>query len=534
MSPVQFRSAAPVAPSEWSPDIRPVMPEKSSLLDMVLRDECALLSCAEMAKADAAAIAGGVYGTELMEAAGRAVVAAITDHYRPQPVIVACGPGNNGGDGFVVARLLKSAGWQVRVALMGTPDRLKGDAAWAARLWKGPMGDLGTTSLAGRPLIVDALFGAGLNRPIEGEAAAFIGRVNAEQLTVIAVDIPSGVNGDSGEVMGTAFSAALTVTFFRAKLGHYSAEGLRRCGSLRVADIGIPAKVLDSVVPRAWHNDPVQWVALLRRDDARTNKYSHGHVTILGGAVATGAARLAAIAARRVGAGLATIASPREAMAIYQTAEAGNLVVEAEDYAAFAHLLADERRNAFVIGPGAGVNDRTRGSALAALAAHRAVVLDADAITAFAEQPQTLFASIVGPVLLTPHEGEFRRLFPDLEALPSKVERAKRAAERSGATILLKGPDTVIAAPDGRAVINGHATAGLATAGSGDVLAGMAAGLMAQGLAPLAAGAAAAWLHGEAAYRFRRPGLIAEDLPGLIPEALERAISPTTPARSQP
>ncbi len=507
-------------------------PEKPPQLDLVLRDEFALLSCAEMAKADAAAIAGGSYGTELMEAAGRAVVAAISDHYRPQPVVVICGPGNNGGDGFVVARLLKSAGWSVRVSLMGTPDALKGDAAWAARLWKGPMGDLASTPLSGRPLIVDALFGAGLNRPIDGVAAGLIGRINAERLTVVSVDIPSGINGDTGEVMGTAFTAALTVTFFRAKLGHYSAEGLTRCGSLRVADIGIPAKVLDSVVPRAWRNDPAQWVALLRREGANINKFSRGHLTILGGAVATGAARLAALAARRVGAGLATIASPRESMAIYQMAEPGNLVAEVGDYAAFTHLLADERRNAFVIGPGSGVNDRTRGSVLAVLASRRAVVLDADAITAFADQPAALFASIAGPVLMTPHEGEFRRLFPDLTEVTSKVERAKQAAERSHATILLKGADTVIAAPDGRVVINGHATAGLATAGSGDVLAGMAGGLMAQGLAPMAAGAAAAWLHGESAYRFGRPGLIAEDLPGLIPQALERAISPPQTAKS--
>jgi ADP-dependent NAD(P)H-hydrate dehydratase / NAD(P)H-hydrate epimerase len=506
------------------------MTERPLLLDLVLRDEFALLSCAEMARADAAAIAAGSYGTELMEAAGRAVVAGITDHYRPQPVVVICGPGNNGGDGFVVARLLKSAGWSVRVSLMGAPDQLKGDAAWAARLWKGPMGDLATTQLTGRPLIVDAMFGAGLNRPIDGAAAGLIGRINAERLTVVSVDIPSGINGDSGEVMGTAFTAALTVTFFRAKLGHYSAEGLARCGSLRVADIGISAKVLDQVVPRAWRNDPAQWVALLRREGANVNKYSRGHLTILGGAAATGAARLAALAGRRVGAGLATIAAPREAMAIYQMAEPGNLVTEADDYAAFTHLLADERRNAFVIGPGSGVNDRTRGSVLAVLASRRAVVLDADALTAFADQPTALFGSIAGPVLMTPHEGEFRRLFPDLAG--SKVERAKQAAERSHATILLKGADTVIAAPDGRVVINGHATAGLATAGSGDVLAGMAGGLMAQGLAPMAAGAAAAWLHGESAYRFRRPGLIAEDIPGLIPEALERAISPpSAPAK---
>jgi NAD(P)H-hydrate epimerase len=258
------------------------MTDKPPLLDLVLRDEFALLSCAEMGRADAAAIAAGSYGTELMEAAGRAVVAAIQDHYRPQAVVVLCGPGNNGGDGFVVARLLKAAGWPVRVALFGTPDQLKGDAAWAARLWKGPMGDLATVPLTGRPLIVDALFGAGLNRPIEGAAAALIGRINAERLTVVSVDIPSGVNGDSGEIMGTALTAALTVTFFRAKLGHYSAEGLARCGALRVADIGIPGKVLDEVVPRAWRNDPLQWAALLTRDGSNINKYSRGHLTILG------------------------------------------------------------------------------------------------------------------------------------------------------------------------------------------------------------------------------------------------------------
>jgi NAD(P)H-hydrate epimerase len=507
------------------------MNEKPPLLDLLLGDEFALLSCDEMAKADAAAIAGGSYSTELMEAAGRGVVTAISDYYRPQPVIVICGPGNNGGDGFVAARLLKSAGWSVRVAFMGTPDSLKGDAAWAARLWRGPISDLATTQLSGRPLIVDALFGAGLNRPIEGAAAGLIGRINAERLPVVSVDIPSGVNGDSGEVMGTAFSATLTVTFFRAKLGHYSAQGLARCGTLRVVDIGIPTKVLDQVVPRAWRNDPAQWASLLRRDGASTNKYSRGHVTILGGATATGAARLTALAARRIGAGLVTIASPRETIPIYQMAEAGNLVTEADDYTAFTRLLSDERRNAFVIGPGSGIDDRTRGSALMVLATRRAVVLDADALTAFADQPAALFGAIAGPVLMTPHEGEFRRLFPDLAALPSKVERAKKAAERSQATILLKGADTVIAAPDGRAVINGHAPSSLATAGSGDVLAGMAGGLMAQGLAPMAAGAAAAWLHGESAYRFGRPGLIAEDLPGLIPEALERAISPPQPAR---
>jgi NAD(P)H-hydrate epimerase len=340
---------------------------------------------------------------------------------------------------------------------------------------------------------------------------------------VVAVDVPSGLHGDTGQVMGCAPTADLTVTFFRGKPGHYSLEGLRRCGELRIADIGIPSSVLATIPPSVWRNEPLLWP--LRRPTRADHKYARGHLTILGGAIATGAARLAALAGRRSGAGLATIVSPQEAMSVYQAAEPGNLVVTAGDHETFARLAADERRNAFLIGPGCGVNDRTRGAVVAALATRRSVLLDADAITAFAERPDALFEAISGPVLLTPHEGEFRRLFPDLVDVPGKVDRARQAARRSGATVLLKGPDTVIAAPDGRAVINVHAPASLATAGAGDVLAGIAGGLMAQGLTPLAAGAAAAWLHGESAYRFGGPGLIAEDLIEALPQALAAAMN---------
>jgi ADP-dependent NAD(P)H-hydrate dehydratase / NAD(P)H-hydrate epimerase len=502
-----------------------LMAEHSPLRDLRPLDEHVLLTCGEMGRADNAAIASGRHSTELMEAAGRAVASAIADRYRSRPTVVLCGPGNNGGDGFVVARLLKSAGWPVRVALLGSSTDMKGDAAWASRLWKGPVGELSATSLAGSPLVVDALFGAGLNRTIDGVAAKVIDEVNAEHLPVVAVDIPSGVHGDTGQIMGAAMIAELTVTFFRAKLGHYLGEGLRRCGALRIADIGIPGIVLEEIRPQAWRNDPALWSMLLRREAIDDHKYARGHLTILGGATATGAARLAALASRRVGAGLATIGAPREAMHVYQGAEPGNLVAETEDYEAFARLLTDERRNAVLLGPGSGINDRTRGAVLAALATGRPVLLDADALTAFADRSMTLFNAITGPVLMTPHEGEFRRLFPDLAAVPSKVERARLAARRSGGSVLLKGPDTVIAAPDGRVVINGHAPPSLATAGSGDVLAGLAAGLLAQGLTPLAAGAAAAWLHGECAYQFGRPGLIAEDLPVLIPRAIEVAMA---------
>jgi hydroxyethylthiazole kinase-like uncharacterized protein yjeF len=501
------------------------MATRVSLQDLTLTDNLVLLSCAEMARADAAAIAGGVPGIDLMEAAGRAVAEAVLERHLPRPVVVLCGPGNNGGDGFVAARHLHAAGWPVQVALLGERGTLSGDAAWAFQSWKGPVATLSLGLLDGHPLVVDALFGAGLRRPIDGVAGQLIDRINAEGLHVVAVDVPSGLHGDTGEVMGRAPTAECTVTFFRAKPGHYSLEGLRRCGALRVVDIGIDRSVLKTIAPQLWLNGPRLWQQLLRRDDPGTHKYARGHLTLLGGPIATGAARLAALAGRRVGAGLVTIATPRVAMAVYQAAEPGNLIAEVDDGEAFARLLADERRNAILVGPGSGVDERTRASAAVALRTGRAVVLDADAITAFAGNPTGLFELIRGPVLLTPHEGEFRRLFPDLSSVTGKVERTRQAARRSGATILLKGPDTVVAAPDGRAIINVHAPATLATAGSGDVLAGMAGGLMAQGLSPLAAGAAAAWLHGDCAFRFERPGLIAEDLIGRIPEALAAVIS---------
>ncbi|HKV16548.1 MAG TPA: NAD(P)H-hydrate dehydratase [Reyranella sp.] len=502
------------------------MPEQNpSVRDIVPHDELALLTCAEAAAADAATMAAGIPTRDLMEAAGGAVAAAVRERYQGRPLVVLCGPGNNGGDGFVAARRLQTAGWTVRLALLGARDALKGDAAAAARQWKGPVETLSADLLEGQPLVIDALFGAGLGRPVEGSAAQVLARAGALGLPVVAVDVPSGLHGDTGEVLGCAAKAELTVTFFRAKPGHYSLEGRRLCGELVVADIGIRPAVLHEIGPTLWKNEPPLWSPLVAHHDLADHKYKRGHLTILGGAEATGAARLAALAARRAGAGLVTIGAPRAALPIYRAAEPGNLVTECDGDDAFGRLLADERRNAALIGPGSGHDGRTRSAVLSALEARRSVVLDADALTVFADRPETLFRAIAGPVLMTPHAGEFRRLFADLADVPSKVERTRAAARRSGAAILLKGPDTVIAAPDGRAVINVHAPSALATAGSGDVLSGIAAGFMARGLAPLAAGSAAAWIHGESGYRFGRPGLIAEDLVDCLPEALAAAIN---------
>src|SRR3954469_24589469 len=247
------------------------------------RPELTLLTCAQMAAADTAAIASGIPGNALMEAAGKAVARAVIDRYSRQPVVVLCGPGNNGGDGFVVARHLEAAGWPVKLALLKGAGELSGDAAQAARLWNGPVQALSLDLLDGRPLVIDALFGAGLTRRIEGIAAELIGRINSEALPVVAVDVPSGLHGDTGEIMGVAPRAHLTVTFFRAKPGHYSLEGLRRCGQLQVVDIGIPSSVLDAIAPKLWRNEPPLWADALRGGDPADHKYAHGHLTILGG-----------------------------------------------------------------------------------------------------------------------------------------------------------------------------------------------------------------------------------------------------------
>jgi NAD(P)H-hydrate epimerase len=488
---------------------------------MADRHDVAILTVAEMARADALAISGGVAGLTLMEAAGDAVAREVRRRWPRGPVAVLCGPGNNGGDGFVAARLLQEAGWPVRLALLGERAALRGDAAAAAAGWTGEVVPLAPAILDGAALAVDALFGAGLARPLEGAARAVVETLTTRHLPCLAVDLPSGVQGDTGQVLGAAPQATATVTFFRRKPAHLLLPGRALAGDVVVADIGIPASVLGEIRPTLVENTPALWLDRFPWPQLADHKYRRGHLLIAGGEVMTGAARLAARAARRIGTGLVTLACTRASHPIYAADSAGLITAIADDDAAFAALLADRRRNALLIGPGLGVTPQTRQRTVAGLAAGKACVIDADALTAFADRPQDLFAAVREPSLLTPHEGEFARLFPDLASLPSKLERACRAAERTGMTVLLKGADTVIAAPDGRAAINCNAPPTLATGGSGDVLAGMAAGLMAQGLAPFEAAAAAAWLHGDAATAFG-PGLIAEDLPERLPASLAR------------
>ena len=553
-----------------------------------------LLTAHEMAQADALAAAAGVASIVLMENAGRAV-AREASRMRPHPgrIVVLCGPGNNGGDGYAAARLLKAHGHEIRVYRLGEAGKLTGDAAEMARRLDGHVRPATPDALQSMDLIVDALFGAGLSRPLEGDAAELIAAINASGTPVLSVDVPSGVDGSTGAAAGVAVRADRTITFFRKKPGHLLLPGRALCGDVVVADIGIPDDVLGNA-PRgseatlgrgeelvgggmsrdqsrivappptpphpgegspepfelrvtAFENTPALWQALLPAGRLDQHKYTRGHAVVVSGpAHQTGAARLSARGALRIGAGLVTVASSPQALLINAAHLTAIMLVPFADARGLAGLLEDKRRNAVLIGPGAGVGAETCELVETVLGCGAAVVLDADALTSFAPPdqssraetvrfgftsatttapatPAALFEAIASksdrPVVLTPHEGDFKKLFGEIGG--SKLDRARAAAEISGAVVVLKGPDTVIAAPDGRAAINANAPPWLATAGSGDVLAGFITGLLAQKMSAFEAACAAVWLHGACATAFGT-GLIAEDLPEVLPGVLAK------------
>ena len=471
-----------------------------------------ILTVAEMTAADQAAIAAGTPGVTLMERAGAAVADAIVKRFPPRATRVLCGPGNNGGDGYVVARLLKARGWDVRVEALAPPATA--DAKAAAAGWDGETRPFDARVGKGE-LIVDALFGAGLGRALEGDVARLARASETIADRVVAIDLPSGLSGDTGRTLGDAsFCAGLTVTFHARKPGHVLQPGRSRCGEVVVGDIG-----LGDSPARLYENGPDLWLSRFPWPGADAHKHARGRLIVISGdAWSTGAARLAARGGLRIGAGLVTVFAKPDALAV----NAAHL--EAVMLRAFETDLELEQAaahvDAAVIGPAAGVTETTLVNLLALARTGAALVIDADAITVFRDDPDELFSVLDRDDVLTPHPGEFERLFPGLlAAAPQRIAAARRAAELAGAVVLLKGPDTVIAAPDGRAAVNMNGAPWLATAGSGDVLAGFIGGLIAQGMESFEAACAAAWIHAEAGAGFG-PGLIAEDLPGLAPGVL--------------
>ena len=561
-----------------------------------------LLTTEEMAEADRRAVALGIPSLTLMETAGRAVADEAAKMVpAAAKIAVLCGPGNNGGDGFVAARLLAERGYEVRVACLVPIASLKGDAAVMAGKWSGPVEPLAPSVLTGSNLIIDAIFGAGLSRPLDGAASDAVAAVNASGISILAVDVPSGLDANSGAALVSAVKATRTITFFRRKPGQVLLPGRTLCGEVIVSNIGIPDEVLDSplspsvpsmrshgfamtpergegwgegrpLAPESvaaphpnplpvstgrgddisaiasFENAPALWFAHFPWPKLDGHKYQRGHAVVVSGpALSSGAARLGARGALRIGAGLVTLVGNSAASTINAAHTNAVMVRRVEGENGLRAFLEDKRRNAVLIGPGASVGEETASDVLTVLASNAAVVLDADAMTSFAidsgsataesggfgflragssgaRAPQELFNAIkarTAPVILTPHEGEFNRLFGDAGPIgSSKLDRARAAAKDSGAVIVLKGADTVIARPDGFAAINTNAPPSLATAGSGDVLAGFITGLLAQGMPAFEAACAGVWLHSECANVFGI-GLIAEDLPEVLPKVLQ-------------
>ncbi|RCS24244.1 NAD(P)H-hydrate dehydratase [Phyllobacterium salinisoli] len=491
-----------------------------------------LLTPMEMGEADRLAIAAGPCdGYALMRNAGAVIAQAVLSRFPDAGrIAILCGPGNNGGDGYVVAKLLEEAGLDVACFRNHAP-REGSDALLAAADYHGPVHLLDNFTPGDFELVIDALYGAGLSRPIDGIERLIVEAVNASGMPVVAVDLPSGVSGASGAVLGAAFEAMLTVTFFRKKPGHVLQPGRDRCGEIVVADIGIRENVLDAITPQCFENTPYLWLRAFPTLSNDTHKYRRGHVAVFsGGPTATGAARLSARAAARIGAGAVTVLSPPDALLVNAAHLTSIMLRKTESVADAVDFIRDRKVFSAVLGPGFGDAARICALVPALLDRHqtgeafKGLVLDADALTAFEDNPHMLFDAAgkhVDALVLTPHEGEFQRLFGSIGVDPtlSKLEKARAAARRANAVIIYKGPDTVIAAPDGRVAINTNATPLLATAGSGDVLAGMVAGMLAQGMPAFEAATAAVWLHADAAKRFG-PGLIAEDLPEMLPEVL--------------
>lgn len=480
-----------------------------------------IISANQMYEADRKTIESGVAGLKLMENAGRLVAEIICENYDFSSVAVLCGAGNNGGDGFVAAHFLKKAGKNVDVFCVSDGD-LKGDAEKAFNKYKIAAKNLNKADFSSYDVIVDAIFGIGLTRNLKSDVLKLIEKVNAVKAIKVAVDIASGLNANTGEIMGAAFKADLTISFSRKKFGHVLMPGKEYSGEVLVADIGIDEKYILEQKINYFENTIDLWREKINYPKFSDHKYSRGHTLVLGGGIEkTGAATLASYAALRAGSGVVTIAAEKNVLPVYAAKVNSIMLREVSTQKDFESILSDERINSYVIGPGAGVDNKTKAKVLMALQAGKNCVLDADALTVFQKKPEDLFDSINNNVVITPHEGEFARIFG---SGGNKISRAEKAAKISGAVVVLKGSDTIIASPDGRVVINTNAPAYLATAGSGDVLSGIIAGLVASGTDMFSAACAGVWLHGQAA-NIAGCGMISEDLVYAVSDAVATLIN---------
>ncbi|OWK29516.1 NAD(P)H-hydrate dehydratase [Sphingomonas dokdonensis] len=453
---------------------------------MIRIDGQPILDAAQMRAAEAQTIAAGTGAEALMARAGEQVAEQVRRLTAGAEVLVLCGPGNNGGDGYVAAAALRRAGHAARIAACASPTTAAASAARAA--WMGPVEELGNAAPA--PIVVDALFGIGLNRPLGAEICEPLRHLIGNARLSIAVDVPSGVSTDDGSSFAEVPAVDLTLALAAVKPAHVLQPSAARCGDIRLLDIGVEV------------SGPVRVASApqLRPPSARDHKYSRGLVAVVAGRM-PGAAALAATGAGRGGAGYVRLlgsATDRLPHAIVRQRFS-------------AEALADERVGAVVIGPGLGRDDKARERLDLARASERPMVIDGDALHLLGEAPARV------PTILTPHAGEFARLFGDLNG--SKIERAIAAARRANAVVVFKGADTVIAAPDGRAIVHAHAPAWLATAGTGDVLAGVIGAQLAGGADVFTAAANGVWLHAEAARR-AGPAFIADDLAAHLPAAL--------------
>lgn len=481
----------------------------------------AILATADSAVCDHFAIENGVEVQTLMDRAGRAVANAIRARWAPVPVLVLAGPGNNGGDGLVAARVLREAGWPVRVMLLAAREGLSTDAARALDGWGGPVESPASGFLGDAALVIDALFGAGLSRPVEGSAADWLVRIRDSGLPVVSVDLPSGINGDARPLAGPHLPADLTITFHCRKLAHLVEPFAEMCGETVCVDIGIPDGWEARVTPVAREVDNPDWKPVEPSGYLSLHKHARGRVAVFsGGSQSSGAGRLAAAGALRAGAGVVTLCTPPSASLVNAAHLTAIMLARWGSDDQIGEVLTGLRAEAAVLGPALGVGPATRKAVLGALVADVPLVLDADALTSFADDADSLVDQLHDRCVLTPHHGEFSRLFGEGRPNWNKLEQAQAAAERCGCTVLLKGPATIIATPGLTPWINRHACRWLATAGSGDVLAGIIAAGLAAGMSPHDAAAGATWLHGDAALR-QGAGMTAEDLPDALSGALQ-------------